>query len=86
MYPQQDILQAPWPLQTAISHALSILSWYELPEEDRPSEEIWLNPEKLEIHFEDIKDRRERESRDGDFEEPIGNEITENPAAKAWRK
>ncbi len=36
----------------AISHALMILGFYELPDKDRPDESIYLSAEKINEHFE----------------------------------
>ena len=46
----------------AISHALTVLGWYELPADDQPDESIWLDSEALDDHFRRIKDRYSRDS------------------------
>lgn len=42
-----------------------VLSWFELSEEDQPDESIWLDPEALAGHFENVKMRRSAGSGDG---------------------
>lgn len=44
----------------AIRQAFSILSWEELPDEERPPKRIWLDSEKLSLHFARVKRDRER--------------------------
>ena len=41
----------------AVSHALTVLGWYELPADDQPDESIWLNNEALDDHFRRVKER-----------------------------
>lgn len=66
-----------------MSHALSVLSWLELQEEDQPPEEIWLDPEKLELHWEDVKARWAAKS---GGEEPLEERpMWDNDLAKGWR-
>lgn len=57
LYPKGNAAEAPWPLAQAISHALSVLNWMELPEDDRPPEFMWLEPEMLQGHFDEVKRR-----------------------------
>lgn len=35
-----------------------VLGFFELPDEDRPPEELWLDEERISQHFEDVKARR----------------------------
>lgn len=51
--------RTPWYLNTAISHALTVLSWFELMDEDRPPESIWLDDDALTSHFEAVDQRRD---------------------------
>jgi hypothetical protein len=55
------IEKTPWYLSAAIHHAVTILSWMELPDDKRPPEEIWLHPELLEEHFERVFPKNEEE-------------------------
>lgn len=57
LYIDSNAVTCPWPLAQAISHALTILSWMELSEEDRPPESIWLESDQIEAHFNDVKQR-----------------------------
>jgi len=43
----------------AISTALQVLGYFELPEDEVPDESIWHHPVRLEEWFEAIKQRRE---------------------------
>lgn len=47
----------------AISHALTVLDWHELPKEDRPPEPIWLDDEAISAHFEMLAEKREAQGR-----------------------
>lgn len=67
LYPDRDPRKAPWHLVTAVNHALSVLSWMELPDESQPPEQIWLNPEALNAHFERIS----REAKGSGGREPV---------------
>lgn len=42
---------------------MAVLGWLELPEDDTPGEDIWLDQEAIAKHFKDVKDRY-REKRD----------------------
>lgn len=61
-----------------------VLGWGELSDQDRPPQEIWLDPEELEAHFNSVKARWARGSSASDSTEmePIsegdstGNEFT----------
>jgi hypothetical protein len=46
----------------AISHALTVLSYFELPDEDRPAEEIWLDDEALAAHWDAVNERHRSSS------------------------
>lgn len=83
LYPNGDSVNAPWPVSMAVSHALAILSWMELPEEDRPSETIWLEPEMLEHHFNEVKARWA--DRSGGKELEGQNTLVENDLTKGLR-
>jgi hypothetical protein len=61
----------------AISHALTILGFGEMTDEQRPPEEIWLDDEALSDHFEGVKAAMKAGTSGGDME-PIDqqNEFT----------
>lgn len=40
-----------------------VLSWYELPDDDRPPESIWLDDDAITSHFEAIDQRRKSSTR-----------------------
>jgi hypothetical protein len=50
---------------------MSVLGWMELPEDDTPGEDIWLDTEAISKHFSDVKERyrAQREQRAGGWEE-----------------
>lgn len=67
-----------------MSHALSVLSWMELPEDEQPPESIWLNPELLNDHFESLAAKRKAQASGTETVEDapmLQNEIT-----KSWRR
>jgi hypothetical protein len=70
-----DPQQSPWYLVTAISHALTVLSWFELPEDDQPPEHIWSDAEAVNDHFTMV---RERHKNPGLESIPEGGEMMQN--------
>ena len=46
-------------MSVAITAALVVLGYYEMPEEDQPDENIWHHPQRLEEWFAAVKQRRE---------------------------
>lgn len=50
---------------------MAVLGWLELPEDDAPAEDLWLDQEAITKHFQDVKDRyrEKREQRSGGWEE-----------------
>lgn len=57
------------------------MSYYELPEEDRPPEQIWLDDEAITIHFEQVEARREAKYKGESVPEATDmqrNELTEH--------
>jgi hypothetical protein len=58
-----DIGKSPWYLNVAIGHAATILGWMELPDDKRPPEDIWLQSELLEDHFDRVFPKNESEER-----------------------
>ncbi len=61
-----------------------VLSWFELLDEDRPPERIWLDDEALEEHFERVDERRKSGSRG--TEEVPDAELTRNELTADFRK
>ena len=82
--------QVPWPLQEAINHGLTILSWYEnyLPEE-MPPENLWDDGEAIEDHFRRVRERKEAE-RDGikrdDDDDDLGSGMTGNDLSSVFKE
>lgn len=67
LYPRgvKNMHDCPWPLQEAIGHALSILSWFEnYLTEEIPAENLWDDNDAIEEHFKRIKEKKDAE-RDG---------------------
>lgn len=54
---------APYVWFDGVRWALMVLSFDELPSEDRPPRRIWNDGEKLEAWWADVKRRREAEAR-----------------------
>lgn len=77
----EDLRDCPHVLFEAIRTALLVLSFDELPEDERPARRIWDDGEKLNEWFKDVRRRRdEKYGKDspGPIEDPV-----ENEAAKA---
>lgn len=53
-----------------------ILSWEELPEEERPPKRIWLDDERLNAFFQEVRRRRKQEASGerAPIEDPVQNE------------
>lgn len=58
------MLRVNHELSVAITKALIILGYMELPEEDQPDDNIWNHHEKLEAWFEQVKERRKHPGRE----------------------
>lgn len=49
----------PWPLHAAVDHALTVLGFFELPDDERPPQGIWADPEAVGEFFERVAARRQ---------------------------
>lgn len=93
LYPKgvKRVDQVPWPLQEAISHGLTILSWYEnYLSEEIPNENLWDDPEAIEEHFKRVKERKDAE-RDGmrmanDDEDFVEGDSMSNDLASVFKQ
>jgi hypothetical protein len=80
----------PWPLQEAINHGLTILSWFEnYTGDDLPPENWWDDAEAVEEHFKRVRERR-GESGGGasayDKAEENGDEMAGNDLASFFKE
>lgn len=50
--------KAGWDLMEAVSAAMAVLGWFELPEDEVPPERYWHSPDLLDEWFEAAKRRR----------------------------
>jgi len=77
----ERIDELPAQLFEAIRVSMIYLSFEELPEEDRPPKKIWDDSAKLKLHFQQVKEKRKRQS-DPDaaapIEEPVQNDLTKH--------
>lgn len=67
----------PFPLFDAIQRGLVILSWDELPRDERPPRRIWDNDPALIEHFERVDRERERKfsvAGAGSIDDPVSND------------
>lgn len=76
----------PWPLQEAINHGLSILSWFEnYVGDELPKETIWDDSDAIDKHFKAVRDKKEQDREAGGKyaaggsgdEEMMGNELAD---------
>lgn len=51
-----------------------VLSWEELPSEERPPKSIWLDGKKLDAWFAKVNENRKRQAEGKDIEDPVQNE------------
>ena len=71
-----DLRDAPHVLVDGIARALLILSFEELPREERPARRHWLDDDALAEHFKQV-DRRRQQDYGGDrqpIEDPVDNQ------------
>lgn len=67
----------PYTHFEALMTATVITGWDELAEEEQPSRDIWLHPEKLKAHFDKVKKDRDAKYGSNDrkaIEDPVENE------------
>jgi hypothetical protein len=83
LYPPgvSSLLDLPAPLYDAIRKALIFAGFDEIPDEDRPPREIWLNSRKLREFFAEVRRKRKAGVRgddwpsEGDIEDPVTNPL-----------
>jgi len=72
-----DLRDCPHPLFEAIRVALMVLGFDELEDNERPPKRIWLDGQRLQEWFKDVR-RKRREKYDpkggGEIEDPVQNE------------
>lgn len=59
------------------------MSYFELPDEERPAEHIWLDPEAIEKHFKEVEMARKAKYAGNSEAVPEAGEEIENEAAAA---
>ena len=75
LYPPGGVLEAGWDLVHAVTAALSVLGFMELPDDEQPPASIWHHEERLEEWFAAVKQRREeRFSGSGPTMQPIDDD------------
>jgi hypothetical protein len=79
------MLRVNHELSIAITKALIILGYMQLPEDDIPKEEIWGHPELLEAWFEEVKARRENPGRSKNNSEWENVDLEQNELTKGLR-
>lgn len=71
----QALGDCPYRTFDALLHGLAFLSFEELPKEDRPPKRLWLDGEKLDEWFQDVRARQRRDAeaqaRGQDIEDPV---------------
>lgn len=65
---------------------MTVLSWFELPDEDRPPERIWLDDEALNQHFGAIQERYRSGSGGEDWESIPDAEFEQNEVTAGFRR
>lgn len=76
-----SLVDMPYTVHDAINRALTILSWEELPLDERPPHAIWNDPEELQAHFKRVQRERDRKYGTGDSDDI--DDPVQNDAAKA---
>lgn len=83
----ESIYDMPYPLFEALQLALHFLTYEELPKDERPKPEIWLEPKEMKQHWKAVDARRKakyggKEDSDRMGDEPIDGPVSENEAVK----
>lgn len=76
LYPGNEWHLAPWYLADAVSHALQVLGFLEMPSKDRPPQDIWMSDEDLRAHFEDLERKYAGGGADREVVPMAQNELT----------
>lgn len=68
----------PYTYFDAIRTALSFLSFDELPKDERPKRDIWMEPDLLKEHFKAVERRREEKFGKSNSSSEIDGPVSEN--------
>jgi hypothetical protein len=63
-----------------------VLGWFELPDEDQPPQEIWLDDEKLAAHFEKVRDRYRSASGNSGMESVPQADLPQNELTASFKR
>lgn len=85
-FPDKDITRCNHELSTAITSALVILGFFELPEDEQPDESIWGHPERLDDWFEAVKHRRKNPGQEPIVDDYSDKDFTQNELTAQYRK
>lgn len=77
----QDMRDCPHVLFSAVRNALVVLSFDELPADERPPRRIWNDGEQLKEWFDEINRRRE-EKPGAEIEDPVDNQAASSLLAE----
>lgn len=69
-----DLRDAPHALIAGLGRALLILSFEELPKDERPPRRAWSDDEALADHFKGVERRREQEFKGKAIDDPVDND------------
>lgn len=69
----RSLRDVPWRLQQAIKAGLMFLGFEELPSEDMPPRNIWLDGDALKGHFDQVKARHKDQSSGREIDDPVRN-------------
>jgi hypothetical protein len=78
-----SLYDIPYTIQEAITLALFFLSFSELPSEEQPPREIWLDADEMNKWWKAVKRKRRREAGlDDDIDQDIVGPVEHNDAVK----
>lgn len=81
----KGVLKAPWSLVVAVNEALQVISWHQLPRDERPPRHIWWSDKLLDQWFTNVYDSRNTKRRTS-YEEAEDVPMTENELAAQFRQ
>jgi hypothetical protein len=76
----EHLADLPHTFHDALVFALQILSWEELPKDERPPRNIWLDPKALNAHFKRVDRMRKEKYGGGSDDDDIDGPVSHNAA------
>ncbi len=87
LFPGGNLIESNNELSMAVTKAMIVLGYYEMPEDDQPDDSIWNHFERLTEHFEMVKKMRKNPGHEViDKQEWDDADLMQNDLAEQWKK